>query len=31
MDDKQGKLQLILDKAIDNKKVFGVSFCIKNK
>jgi CubicO group peptidase (beta-lactamase class C family) len=31
MDDKQGKLQLILDKAIDNKKVFGASFCIKNK
>ena len=31
MNDKQEKVQLILDKAIDKKKVFGASFCIKNK
>ena len=31
MNDRQEKVQLILDKAIDNKKVFGASFCIKKK
>jgi D-alanyl-D-alanine carboxypeptidase len=27
----QNKLQSVLDKAIDNKKIFGTSFCIKYK
>jgi len=31
MTDKEIKLQRILDDAIDNKKVFGTSFCVKHK
>lgn len=31
MDEKNEILQTILDKSIDNKKIFGTSFCIKNK
>lgn len=31
MTSKEKTLQGILDKAVDNKKVFGTSFCIKHK
>jgi D-alanyl-D-alanine carboxypeptidase len=31
MEEKAAKLQEILDKAVDNKKVFGTSFCVKYK
>ncbi|MDO8896325.1 MAG: serine hydrolase domain-containing protein, partial [Bacteroidales bacterium] len=31
MEEKTTKLQGILDKAVDNKKVFGTSFCLKYK